>query len=126
MKKIVIFDGVCGLCNKSIDLLIILDKHQLFKYSSLQGEFVKTLNIKENIDSIIFYEEGKLYYKSIAILRILNRLGGIWKVSSVFYLIPRYLRDIIYDVIVKHRYKIFGKMGNCRLLTEDEKEHFIA
>ena len=123
--KIIVFDGICGLCNKSIDMLIKLDQKKLFKYTSLQGEYVKQLDIEEGIDSIIFYEEGKLYYKSTAILRILRSLGGVWVITNIFYLIPTLLRDAIYDLIAKYRYKIFGKMENCRISKKDEQALFI-
>jgi len=123
--KIIVFDGICGLCNKSIDMLIKLDQKKLFKYTSLQGEYVKQLDIEEGIDSIIFYEEGKLYYKSTAILRILRSLGGVWVITNIFYLIPTLLRDAIYDLIAKYRYKIFGKMESCRMSKKDEEALFL-
>ena len=103
MRRVIIFDGICGFCNKSIDILIWLDTHKIFLYTSLQGEFVKTLDLEPNIDSIIFYEDGTLYYKSTAILKILRSLGGLWIITSVFYLIPRVVRDFIYDIIAKYR-----------------------
>ena len=124
-KRIIIFDGVCGLCNKSVDILIKLDRHKIFQYTSLQGEFVKTLDIEPDIDSIVFYEDGILYYKSTAILKILRSLGGIWIMSNIFYLIPQVIRDFIYDVIAKYRYKIFGKIDSCRMPKEGEEELFI-
>lgn len=124
-ENIIIFDGVCGFCNKSIDILMKLDTKKSFRYTPLQGEFVKTLGIEPDIDSIIFYEDGKLSYKSTAILKILNALGGLWKVSNIFYLIPTFIRDFIYDLIAKYRYKIFGKMESCRVPKEGEQELFI-
>lgn len=125
-KRVVIFDGVCGFCNSSIDLLMQLDTQKIFLYTSLQGKYVKTLDLKPDIDSIIFYENGKLYYKSIAILHILRSLGGIWIFTNVFYLIPRVIRDFIYDVIAKYRYHIFGKMESCRMPKKGEVDLFIA
>ena len=125
MQRIIIFDGICGLCNKSINLLIKLDTHKIFQYTSLQGEFIKTLNIEPDIDSIIFYEDDMIYYKSTAILKILRSLGGGWIFVNIFYLIPTFLRDIIYDVIAKYRYAIFGKMESCRMPKEEEKNLFL-
>ena len=125
MRRVIIFDGICGFCNKSIDILIWLDTQKRFYYTSLQGEFVRTLNIEPDIDSIIFYEDGILYYKSTAILKILRSLGGIWIMSNIFYLIPQVIRDFIYDIIAKYRYKIFGKMDSCRMPKEGEEELFI-
>lgn len=124
-EQIIIFDGICGLCNKSVDILIKLDSQKQFKYTSLQGEFIKTLEIDPDIDSIIFYDDNTLYYKSNAILKIFNALGGVWKLTNIFYVIPRVIRDYIYDVIAKYRYKIFGKILNCRVPTKDEEVLFI-
>ncbi|MCF6244307.1 MAG: DCC1-like thiol-disulfide oxidoreductase family protein, partial [Sulfurovum sp.] len=102
MQKVIIFDGVCGLCNLSIDMLIKLDKHKTLKYTSLQGKYVKTLDIPEGIDSIIFYDDGRLYYKSTAILKIVRSLGGVGILANILYVIPRFIRDFIYDVIAKY------------------------
>ena len=125
MKSVIIFDGVCGLCNQSVDILIKMDREKRFKYTSLQGEYVKTLDIQPDIDSIIFYEDGTVYYKSTAILKIFQALDGIWKITAIFFLIPRFIRDFIYDIIAKYRYKIFGKMDSCRLPKEGEEKLFI-
>jgi len=124
-ERIIVFDGICGFCNKSVDILIKLDTQKSFKYTSLQGEYVKTLDIETDIDSIIFYEDGILYYKSTAILKILRSLGDIWVMSNIFYLIPKVIRDFIYDVIAKYRYKIFGKRDSCRMPKEGEQDLFI-
>jgi len=124
-RKIIIFDGICNLCNKSIGLIITLDKEKQFKYTSLQGEYVKNIKIKEDINSIIFYEDGMLYYKSTAILKIFKSLGGVWVFTNISYVIPRFLRDIIYDFIAKYRYKIFGRMQSCRIPKKDEQALFM-
>lgn len=102
-----------------------LDKNKIFKYTSLQGEYIKTLDIQEGIDSIIFHENGKLYYKSTAILKIFRALGGIWIVTNILYIIPVCIRDFIYDFIAKYRYKIFGKREYCRVVNEEEKKLFL-
>jgi predicted DCC family thiol-disulfide oxidoreductase YuxK len=124
-NRIVVFDGVCGFCNKSIDTLMRLDQTKILKYTSLQGSFMKTLKVKQDLQSIILYEDGALYYKSTAILKILRSLGGIWIFTNIFYLIPTSLRDGIYDIIAKYRYSIFGKMESCRMPKEDELDLFI-
>ncbi len=124
-ERIIIFDGVCGFCNQSINLLSKLDKEQIFKYTSLQGEYVKQLEIPKDLDSIVFYEEGKLYYKSTAILKIVRSLGGVWRVATIFLIIPRFIRDFIYDIIAKYRYHIFGKLESCRMPSEEEMGLFL-
>jgi len=124
-QRVIIFDGFCGFCNKSVDTLMRIDTQKRFHYSSLQGEFVKALTLKPHVESIVFYENGMLYYKSTAILKILRSLGGIWIFTNPFYLIPRVMRDYIYDFIAKHRYKIFGKMESCRMPKKGEEALFI-
>ena len=125
ISKIIIFDGICALCNSTVDLLIKLDKNKIFHYTPLQGEFVRSLETAPDIDSVIFYDEGTLYYKSTAILKILASLGGIWVLANIFYLIPISIRDFIYDLIAKYRYKVFGKREYCRTPKEDELKLFI-
>ncbi|MBT8343570.1 MAG: DUF393 domain-containing protein [Sulfurovum sp.] len=124
-NRVVVFDGVCGFCNKSIDTLMRLDQNKILMYTSLQGEYIKSLDVKPDLQSIIFYENGTLYYKSTAILKILRSLGGIWVFINIFYFIPRVARDFIYDVIAKYRYNIFGKMESCRMPKDGEEELFI-
>jgi len=125
-ERIVIFDGVCGFCNKSIDLLIKIDDEKLFKYTSLQGEYVNKLDISKDLDSIVFYEDEKIYYKSTAVLKILRSLGGVGILANIFFIIPRFVRDFIYDVIAKYRYNIFGKMETCRMPKVGEQELFLG
>jgi len=125
MDQVIIFDGVCGLCNKSVDILIKIDQEKIFTYTSLQGEFVKTLDLEPDIDSILFYKDDTVYYKSTAILKIFQALGGIWKITAIFFLIPKIFRDYLYDTIAKYRYKIFGKREHCRLPDAGEEDLFI-
>lgn len=125
-EKIIIFDGICRFCNKSVDILIKLDRHKRFKYTSLQGNFIKTIPLKPNIDSIVYYTEGTLYYKSTAILKILNDLGGLWRITNIFYFLPLFIRDWLYDLIAKHRYSLFGKLKQCRIPDEEEEDLFIG
>jgi len=125
MDQVIIFDGICGLCNKSVDILIKIDTEKIFTYTSLQGEFVKTLDLEPDIDSILFYQDGTVYYKSTAILKIFQALGGVWKITAIFFLIPKMLRDYLYDTIAKYRYKIFGKREHCRLPDAGEEKLFI-
>lgn len=123
--KVVIFDGECILCNRALSILIKIDRHKILRYTSLQGEYVKRLSLPNDMDSIIFYNEGQLYYKSTAILKILRSLGGVWVVVNMSYVIPMGMRDYLYDIVAKFRYKFFGKMESCRMSKEEEKALFI-
>ena len=128
-EHVVIFDGECMLCSRCVDILLRLDTQKRFKYATLQGKFTKSLGTsldkKLNTDSIIFYEKGAVYYKSTAILKMLRRLGGMWILTHIFYLIPTFIRDYIYDTIAKYRYKIFGKTEACHVPSKNEKALFI-
>lgn len=123
---VVLFDGVCSFCNKSVNLLLKLDKKKILRYSALQGEYAKSLPLPKAIDSIVFVEDEKLYYKSNAVLKILMGLGGVWRVVVIFYLIPRVVRDGVYDLVAKYRYKIYGKLEQCRILSQEEKALFLV
>jgi predicted DCC family thiol-disulfide oxidoreductase YuxK len=127
-KPVIFFDGVCGLCNRSVDFLIRHDKRRLFLFAPLQGETAaKELSgsFTEQPDTIILKEDLQVYYKSTAVLRILSKIGGVWKLTAAGYIIPRYLRDIIYDIVANNRYKIFGKKESCRIPSPEERKIFL-
>ncbi len=130
-KNIILFDGVCNLCNKSINKVIDNDKNDVFRFVSLQSELglelQKYLAIPINkLDSIILYIPDEAYYiKSTAALKIMNKFNGVWKFCNVFYLFPEMFRDFIYDFVAKNRYKWFGKSESCRIMTPELKEKFL-
>lgn len=125
---IVFFDGICGLCNGFIDFLLVKDKNDVFVYAPLQGETAqKKLSKKdlENIHTIIYLEGDKTYYQSDAVFKILDGLGGLWKLFIVLKIVPKFIRDHIYNFIAKHRYKWFGKKDTCRLPTPEERNKIL-
>ena len=125
-ESIVIFDGVCALCNKSVNFLIKIDKKRVLKYTSIQGNYVRKLDVKKDIDSIIFYKNQKTYYKSTAILQILITLKGFWYIAYIFFIIPPFLRDYLYDIVARYRYIFFAKKESCRIISHHkEKELFL-
>lgn len=129
MENIVFFDGVCSFCNQSVDFLIKIDKKNRLKFASLQGETAKSkLNQStlDQIDSIVYYQESKIYTKSKAIIKLLIDIGGIWKVAYLGYIIPNFIRDYLYDLIARNRYKWFGKRETCRLPNEEEREKILS
>ncbi|NNF21201.1 MAG: DUF393 domain-containing protein [Saprospiraceae bacterium] len=124
-NHIVFFDGVCSLCQAWVRFLIKRDKSKKFYFSSLQSEFAQSMipdsGLSSSIDSIIYYSNGKFSIKSSAALKILRDLGGLWTIPAVLFLIPVFIRDGIYDIIARNRYKWFGKSNqSCELLNEDE------
>ena len=122
-KKIVIFDGVCNLCNSSVLKVIKNDKKNTFLFAALQSksgqEIINYLKIDiSKIDSIILYEPGVSYdIKSTAVLKVMNDFGGLWFLTQVFFIFPEKLRNFIYDYIAKNRYKWFGKKESCMIPT---------
>ena len=124
LQNIVFFDGYCVLCNCFVDFLLRNDKDRL-KYSTLQGETAKNhLEKKYSFyqNTVVFLKSSdNIFEKSDAILEIAKTIGGFWGIFSYFKFIPKKIRDAIYDLIAKYRYRIFGKRSSCRLATAAEK-----
>ncbi|PAD34679.1 thiol-disulfide oxidoreductase DCC family protein [Terribacillus saccharophilus] len=128
-KAIILFDGVCNLCNNSVQFIIKHDKAAYFKFASLQSDFGGQLKeakqIPGHVDSIILVENGKVYMQSSAILRISRHLNGPWKLAAAALIIPRPLRDGLYRYVAKNRYRWFGRQDQCMLPSPDLKERFL-
>lgn len=130
-KKIILFDGVCNLCNASVQLVIKHDKKDLFRFVALQSdlgqEIIQHIGMDtQNIDSIILYEPGiAYYYKSDAALEIAKNLGGIFYFAGIFNIFPVVLRNALYDYIAKNRYRWYGKRESCMLPTPELKAKFL-
>lgn len=130
-KKIILFDGVCNLCNSSVNFLIEKDKKDIFRFVSLQSElgiqicnYLKINTIKT--DSIILYLPKKAYFvKAQAAIEILISLGGMFFLVKIFSIVPNFIANIFYDQIAKNRYKWFGKQNTCRVATAAEKAKFL-
>ncbi len=129
-KSIVLFDGVCGLCNSSVNYIIDHDHKDAFRFAPIQSEIAKKLLephgiSNETLNSIILIHKNKVYQKSDAVLIIVRYLKGISKVLVLGYVVPRFLRNILYDFIAKRRYKWFGKYDACRMPTPEMKAKFL-
>lgn len=131
-KNIVLFDGVCNLCNGFIDFVIKRDKSKRIFYSSLQDTQSKTLvnefgiQLEDDFSTIYYYSEGKIYSESTAILKIFKELSPMYRlIAKVGLVIPTFIRNGMYKVISKNRYFLFGKKNTCRIPTPEEKGQFI-
>ncbi len=127
---IILFDGVCNLCNGLVRFIIKRDKIGRFKFASLQSDFGRQWlqqigKTNNEFDSVVLVKEKKYYLKSTGVLKILKDLGGVWKVFYIFMIVPRPIRDFVYDMIAKSRYRIFGKRDTCMIPTPDLKERFL-
>jgi predicted DCC family thiol-disulfide oxidoreductase YuxK len=128
--SIILFDGVCNLCNGAINFVIKRDTDNVFKFASLQEEpgpsLLKEYGINTlDIDSIILLEKGKAYTKSTAALRLSKKLSGGWPLIYGFIIIPAFIRNRVYDYIAKNRYKWFGRKDRCIIPTPELKDKFL-
>jgi len=129
-SPVILFDGVCNLCNRSVNFILKRDSGKIYKFASLQSDAAINIFNKHNLnldkfDTIVLIKDQKVYQKSNAILEVTRSLGGLWPLLYVFKLIPRFLRDALYDYIAKNRYSWFGKSDQCRVPTPDLKERFL-
>ena len=129
-KKIILFDGVCNLCNSSITFVIKHDPKDLFRYAPLQSDLGKSLINKhqidaEKVDSIILVDQDKAYTKSSAALRIARSLSGGYPLLAAFLIIPPFLRNLVYDYIARNRYTWYGKKESCMIPTPELKAKFL-
>lgn len=127
-NNIIIYDGVCNLCDSFVLFVIDRDKNNKFKFTSLQDHYAKELLEKTNKDfgdSILLYSNGIIYNKSNAVIKIFNDLGFPYNMLKLTIIIPRFLRNSIYAFVAKNRYKWFGKREACRIPTKDLLEKFI-
>ena len=127
---IILFDGVCNLCNGAIRFIIKHDPNEHFKFASLQGKTGKHLLNVHNIDpvkidSIILIESEKAYTKSTAALRIAKYLNKGYPIFYGFMIFPRVIRNAVYDFIARNRYKWFGKKNSCMMPTPELKSRFL-
>ena len=130
MEKVVLFDGVCNLCQTSVQMLIQWDNQKTLKFASLQSEFgqklLKDLEIdQENFKTFIYLRNKQVYTRSTAALEVIGDLGGGWKLLRLLYVFPKFIRNGVYDFISAHRYKWFGKKESCWLPTPELKARFL-
>ena len=129
-KSILLFDGICNLCNASVLFIIKRDTHEQFLFASLQSDAAKNILLQYNmknysLNSLVLIQEGKVFQKSTAVLKICQKLGWPWKFFYIFSVIPRTMRDHIYNFIAGHRYRWFGKKESCVMMVPKYKNRFI-
>lgn len=130
-QAVILFDGVCNLCNSSIDFVVRHDKGRYFKFAPLQSSVGSALLKDQNIgsgylDSIVLVENGKAYVDSSAALRVARKLDGALPLLYGFIIVPPFLRNLVYKFIARNRYRWFGKKNTCRIPTPEERELFLA
>lgn len=128
-QPVIFFDGICNLCNASVQFVIEHDKGNYFNFSALQGDYAKNVLaefniVPENLDSILLLENGKLYTKSTSALRVAKKLNGLWPLLYGFVIVPKFIRDWVYDFIAINRYKWWGRQESCWMPTPELESRF--
>jgi predicted DCC family thiol-disulfide oxidoreductase YuxK len=128
--NLVLFDGVCNLCNGAVQFIIKRDPKKKFRFASLQSEIARqhimALSPTEpELYSIILIKKGRAYDRSAAVLEIARDLSGLWRALYVFKIIPAFLRDAVYGWIARNRYRFFGKKDECMIPSADLKARFV-
>lgn len=129
-KPIILFDGICNLCSSSVKFILRHDKREQFLFSSLQSDASKKLLLQYNVkkiamDSIVLIQDGVVYQKSTAAIKISQELNWPWNMFSIAKHLPLVFRDKLYDLVANHRYKWFGKKDTCLMMMPTYKNRFI-
>ena len=129
MTGIILFDGQCVFCDHSVQFILKRDVGEVFRFASLQSDIgqrlLKQYNVDVSMDSIVVIYLNKVYTQSDAAIVIAQRFKGVWKLLVIVKFIPKWLRDKMYVVIAKNRYRLFGEMETCRIPTEEERHRFL-
>lgn len=129
-SPLLLFDGVCNLCNGTVQWVIRHDPEGRIRFASLQSETGRRIRREaghgdKTLDTVLLYDDGRIYHRSDAVLRLLRHLGGGWRLLAGLSLIPRPLRNGIYDWVAANRYRWFGRRESCMLPTPELKSRFI-
>ena len=128
-SNIILFDGVCNLCNGFVQFMIKHDKKRQFKFASLQSniadQLIEASELTSIPDSVVVVGEGETFVKSDAVLYICKKLGGYFTILRIVAIFPKFIRDRLYDVIAKRRYSLFGKKESCMLPSPEQKDRFF-
>lgn len=129
-SPIVFFDGVCNLCNRSVQFIIKRDKQKKLRFASLQGkagqEMLHRFHLPTNdFHSFVLLEEDRIYTRSTAVLRMLKIIGRGWQLYYGFIIVPRFIRDTVYNWVARNRYKWYGKRDECMVPTPELRKRFL-
>lgn len=130
IKNVIIFDGVCKLCNNSVNFIIKRDHNNVFLFTAMQSEAAQDLIAKYNVksvgfDTFLLIKNNECFYRTDAALEITKDLSGCWSLFRVFKLLPRSFRDYFYRLLARNRYRIFGKTDRCMVPTPDVISKFL-
>ena len=130
VPNLILFDGVCNLCNASVQFVIRHDRAGKFRFAAIQSEIGREIFQRHGLDpaklqTFVFITDGRIFLRSDAAIEVVARFGGAWKLLRVLSLVPRSLRDAIYSFIAQNRYRWFGRQEVCMIPTPEIKERFL-
>jgi predicted DCC family thiol-disulfide oxidoreductase YuxK len=136
VEPVLLYDGLCGFCDRTVRLLLRADRRQIFRFAPLDGDFARAVVARhphlQNIDSLVLVEPAdggapeRVYVRSEGFIRSVKRLGGAWRLLTVFALVPRPIRDWAYDAFASHRYRVFGRLEACPVPEPEVRGRFLA
>ncbi len=130
-KNIIIFDGICNFCNKSVNFIIKRDIEMHFIFTPIQSDVAKKIMNKYNldsddIDSIILIKDEICFIKSAAVFEIAKELSGYWFLFGIFKIVPKFMTNFFYDIIASNRYRFFGRKDSCMIPKKKLKNRFLS
>lgn len=128
--RIVLFDGVCGLCHSLVRLLVRVDRGRVLRYAPLQGETAERLRarypqIPNGVDTAVLIDDGAVYLRSRAVLATCRRLGWPWRALSLLSWLPSFVTDAAYRLVARVRYRCFGKLDACAIPAPEQRDLFL-
>jgi predicted DCC family thiol-disulfide oxidoreductase YuxK len=129
-ERVIVFDGVCNWCNAWVNFTIKRDPRKKFRFATLQStqaqQILKDLRLPpKGFETFLLLEQGRIFTKSTAALRIARQLSGLWPLLYLGNVVPRPLRDAVYDYVARRRYRWMGKAATCRVPTPTERDRFV-
>jgi predicted DCC family thiol-disulfide oxidoreductase YuxK len=134
-EPVLLYDGLCGLCDRSVQFVLRHDRHGVIRFATLQGDFARAVLARHpklaGVDSLVLLESDRasgterVSTRSTGVLRIARYLGGPWRLARIFHLVPRFLRDAAYDAVARRRLRIFGRLERCRVPEPAQRARFI-
>ena len=130
MASVVLFDGVCNLCNGFVQFVVARDPHARFRFAALSSDAAQSLLRESGVrlpipDSMALVEDGRVYLRSDAPLRIARGLTFPWPLAAAFLVVPRFVRDGVYNLIAARRYRWFGRKDVCMVPTAELRSRFL-
>lgn len=130
-KPVILFDGVCNFCNAGVNFIIRHDRKNIFRFAALQSKAGQQLSEQYHLpttdfDSFILIDNAKVYTRSSAGIRVFSKLPWHWRWTQVFWIVPKFVRDGVYDFIARNRYKWFGKKDQCMIPTPEVRSRFLT